>query len=198
MSDAQAATKHAHISPGTFAQTCRGRKCSNTWTMETSHDRKSNTVKSIKNWILLEGLGEQVGFQLRYEFVSAVWRMEKGRSVSLFQPIQWHGGGTLIGERSLACLVSFYFNRGIFSLRVSAVDRKVQDGMEICKRSARYWGEEASGGQWHCHSSHRSRNFAKLIPGIHEIPRILRKFMKSLSETNCFNLLELLVILWIS
>ena len=102
--------------------------------METSHDRKSNTVKSIKNWILLEGLGEQVGFQLRYEFVSAVWRMEKGR---LFQPI--HGGrGTLIGERSLARLVPFYFNRGIFSLRVSAVDRKVQDGMEICKRSARY------------------------------------------------------------
>ena len=31
--------------------------------METSHDWKSNT-KSIKNWVLLEGLGKQVGFQL--------------------------------------------------------------------------------------------------------------------------------------
>ena len=63
--------------------------------METSHDRKSNTVKSIKNWILLEGLGEQVGFQLRYEFVS-VWRMEKGR---FSQPM--HGGGTPDTEEKL-------------------------------------------------------------------------------------------------
>ncbi len=38
-------------------------QCSYTWTMETSHDWKSNT-KSIKNWVLLEGLGKQVGFQL--------------------------------------------------------------------------------------------------------------------------------------
>ena len=36
---------------------------SNTWTMDTSHDCKSNT-KSNKNWFLLEGLREQVGFQL--------------------------------------------------------------------------------------------------------------------------------------
>ena len=38
-------------------------QCSNTWTIETSHDCKSNT-ETNKNWVLLEGLGEQVGFQL--------------------------------------------------------------------------------------------------------------------------------------
>ena len=38
-------------------------QCSNTWTIEISHDCKSNT-ESNKNWVLLEGLGEQVGFQL--------------------------------------------------------------------------------------------------------------------------------------
>ena len=57
-------------------------QCSNTWTMETFHDWKSNT-KSIKNWVLLEGLGKQVVFNcdLNEEYV-CVWRMEKGR---LFQ-----------------------------------------------------------------------------------------------------------------
>ena len=38
-------------------------QCSSTRTMETSHDCKSNT-ESIKNWVLLEGLREQAGFQL--------------------------------------------------------------------------------------------------------------------------------------
>ena len=36
------------------------------------------------------------------------------------------GYGTLIGERSLAWVL---LNRGIFSLRVSAVDRKVRDSV---------------------------------------------------------------------
>ena len=37
------------------------------------------------------------------------------------------GYGTLRGERSLAEYL--FLNRGIFSLRVSAVDRKVRDGV---------------------------------------------------------------------
>ena len=37
------------------------------------------------------------------------------------------GYGTLIGERSWPEYI--FLNRGIFSLRVSAVDRKVRDGM---------------------------------------------------------------------
>ena len=38
-------------------------QCSNTWAIETSHDCKSNP-KSNKNWVLLEGVGKQVSFQL--------------------------------------------------------------------------------------------------------------------------------------
>ena len=42
-----------------------------------------------------------------------------------------------------------FLNRGIFSLRVSVVDRKVRDGVLICKRSARYWGVEAVNSEQH-------------------------------------------------
>ena len=42
-------------------------------------------------------------------------------------------------RRKISGLSIFFLNRGIFSLRVSAVDRKVRDGVYICKRSARYW-----------------------------------------------------------
>jgi len=47
-------------------------QCSNTWTIETSKDCKSNT-RSNKNWVLLEGLG-QVGFQLRLKWGVCLWR----------------------------------------------------------------------------------------------------------------------------
>ena len=68
-------------------------QCSNTWTMETSHDWKSNT-KSFKNWILLEGLGKQVGFQLWLKWGVCLCVADERQIIP--------GYGTLIGERSLA------------------------------------------------------------------------------------------------
>ena len=72
---------------------------SNTWTMETSHDCKSNT-KSNKNWVLLEGLGEQVGFQLWLKWGVCLCVANGERQII-------PGYGTLIGERSLAWVFLF-------------------------------------------------------------------------------------------
>ena len=55
-------------------------QCSNTWTIETSQDCKSNT-KSNKNWVLLEGLGEQVGFQLRLKCGVCLWVADGERQI---------------------------------------------------------------------------------------------------------------------
>ena len=74
-------------------------QCSNTWTRETSHDWKSNT-KSINNWVLLEGLGKQVGFQLWLKWGVCLSVADGERQII-------PGYGTLIGERSLAWVFLF-------------------------------------------------------------------------------------------
>ena len=75
------------------------KQCSNTWTMETSHDCKSNT-KSNKNWVLLEGLGEQAGFQLWLKWGVCLCVVDGDRQII-------PGYGTLIGDRSLAWVFLF-------------------------------------------------------------------------------------------
>ena len=85
-------------------------QCSNTWTMETSHDWKSNT-RSIKNWVLLEGLGKQVGFQLWLKWrvclcvADGEWR--KADYSRLRDP----------DRRKISGLSISFLNRGIFSLQ---------------------------------------------------------------------------------
>ena len=69
-------------------------QCSNTWTMDTSHDCKSD-AKSITNWVLLERLGEQAGFQLWLKWGMCLCAADGERQII-------PGYGTLIGERSLA------------------------------------------------------------------------------------------------
>ena len=65
-------------------------QCISTWTMDTSHDCKSNTkriiIKKFFKWVLLEGLGEQVGFQLWLKWGVCVWRMEKADYSRLRDP----------------------------------------------------------------------------------------------------------------
>ena len=85
--------------PGTISATQTCMQCSNTWTIEISHNCKSDT-KSNKNWVLLEGLGEQVGFQLWLKWGVCLCVADRERQIIL-------GYGTLIGERSLAWVFLF-------------------------------------------------------------------------------------------
>ena len=72
---------------------------SNTWTMDTSNT-KSIIIVIHKNWVLLEGLGEQVGFQLWLKWGVCLCVADGERQII-------PGYGTLIGERSLAWVFVF-------------------------------------------------------------------------------------------
>ena len=100
-------------------------QCSNTWTMDTSHDCKSNTksiilIIYIKTGVLLEGLGEQVGFQLWLKWVCLCVADWEKQIIPSYR--------SLIGERSLSLIGerAFLFEQRDLQF-TSAVDRKVRD-----------------------------------------------------------------------